>query len=435
MISVMRQRNFALLWSGGFISMVGDWMLFTALPISIYQLTGSALATSITFMARMLPGLLFGSLAGVFVDRWDRKRIMLICNLILAASLLPLLLVRSAEWVWLIYIATFLESTVGQFFSPAENALLPRLVGPDQLGPANALNALNNNLARLVGPPLGGLVVATMGLAGVIWIDAATFLVAAALIALVSVSGRVERADADQPAAGASSAWGKIWRELREGLGLIRRQRALRIAFAIFALCCFGEGVMSVMFILWIARALGGGAQEMGWFLSAQAIGGILGGLVVGRVATRLGYVRLLGISGILFGLIDLALFNYPRFFSGVGIGLGLMALVGVPGVGFSTAQNTLVQKNVADAYLGRVFGAYGTIGALFYLISTALAGLVGDAIGPIPLLTFQGGAYVAAGVFALVTLSGIGNRESGVGGQESEVRIQEPGVGEASSG
>jgi MFS family permease len=412
MISVMRQRNFALLWSGGFISMVGDWMLFTALPIYIYQLTGSALATSISFMARMLPGLLLGSLAGVFVDRWDRKQIMLISNLLMAASLLPLLVVRSAELVWIIYLSSFIRSTVSQFFGPAENALLPKLVGTDQLGPANALNALNNNLARLVGPPLGGLVVATMGLAGVIWVDAATFLVAAALIALVSVSGRVERA-ADQPAAGASSAWGKIWRELREGLALIRRQRALRIAFAIFALCCFGEGIMSVMFILWIARALGGGAQEMGWFLSAQAIGGILGGLIVGRVAAKLGYVRLLGISGILFGLIDLALFNYPRFFSGVGIGLGLMALVGVPGVGFSTAQNTLVQKNVADAYLGRVFGAYGTIGALFYLISTALAGLVGDAIGPIPLLTFQGGAYVAAGLFALVTLGRLGQTDA----------------------
>jgi Na+/melibiose symporter-like transporter len=435
MISVMRQRNFALLWSGGFISMVGDWMLFTALPLYIYQLTGSALATSVSFMARLVPGLLLGSLAGVFVDRWDRKRIMLISNLLMAASLLPLLVVRSAELVWIIYLSSFIRSTVSQFFGPAENALLPRLVGEDQLGPANALNALNNNLARLVGPPLGGLVVATTGLAGVIWIDAATFLVAAALIALVRVSGRVERADAGQPAAGATSAWARIWRELREGLALIRSQRALRVAFAIFALCSFGEGIMSVMFILWIARTLGGGAQEMGWFLSAQAIGGILGGLVVGRVATSLGYVRLLGISGILFGLIDLALFNYPRFFSGVGIGLGLMALVGVPGVGFSTAQNTLVQKNVADAFLGRVFGAYGTIGALFYLISTALAGLIGDAIGPIPLLTIQGGAYVAAGVFALVTLAGIGNQESGIGNRESGADGEAGSVRGASSG
>lgn len=405
MIAVLRQRNFALLWGSGFISMVGDWMLFTALPLYIYQLTGSALATSVSFLARIVPGLLFGSLAGVFVDRWDRKRIMLISNLLMAASLLPLLLVRSAELVWVIYLSSFIRSTVGQFFGPAENALLPRLVGEDQLGPANALNALNNNLARLIGPPLGGLVVATLGLAGVIWIDAATFLVAAALTGLVRVPGRA--------APGAEAQVANIWRELREGLVLIRRKPALIVAFAIFALCCFGEGIMSVMFILWIAKAIGGGAQEMGWFLSAQAIGGILGGLVVGRVAQSLGYVRLLGISGILFGLIDLALFNYPRFFSGVGIGLGLMALVGVPAVGFSTAQNTLVQKNVDDAYLGRVFGAYGTLGSLCYLISTALAGLIGDSFDPILLLTAQGGAYVAAGIFALVTLGRLARPES----------------------
>ena len=131
MIAVLRRRNFALLWFGGLISMAGDWVLRIGLPLYIYQLTGSTLATGIMFMAGMLPSLLLGSVAGVFVDRWDRKRTMVIANLLLAVSLLPLLLVRSVEWVWIAYIAAFAQSCIAQFFDPAESAMLPLLVGEE----------------------------------------------------------------------------------------------------------------------------------------------------------------------------------------------------------------------------------------------------------------------------------------------------------------
>jgi MFS family permease len=116
MLATLRQRNFGLLWMAGLISLAGDWMLRIALPIYVYQLTGSALATSTMLIAAMLPDLLFGSIAGVFVDRWDRKRTMVICNLLLAIGLLPLLAVRSVEQLWLLYLVAFYESTIERFF-------------------------------------------------------------------------------------------------------------------------------------------------------------------------------------------------------------------------------------------------------------------------------------------------------------------------------
>src|SRR6266545_4477860 len=181
MLATLRQRNFGLLWSAGLISLAGDWMLLIALPIYVYQLTGSALATSTIFIAKRLPNLLLGSVAGVFVDRWDRKRTMVVANLLLAFALLPLLVVRSAGQLWIVYIVALIESTIVQFFSPAENALLPRLVGEEHVVAANSLNALNDNLARLIGPALGGLVAVWLGLAGVALIDAASFFIAGAL--------------------------------------------------------------------------------------------------------------------------------------------------------------------------------------------------------------------------------------------------------------
>lgn len=99
MLATLRRRDFALLWSGGLISMTGDWMLLVALPIYVYQATGSALATGAIFAAELLPNALFGSVAGVFVDRWDRKRTLVVTNALLTLSVLPLLLVPQTGWL------------------------------------------------------------------------------------------------------------------------------------------------------------------------------------------------------------------------------------------------------------------------------------------------------------------------------------------------
>src|SRR5262245_949693 len=98
MWNVLRRRNFALVWTGGLISLTGDWVLFVGLPLYVYDRTGSALATGAMLLARLLPMVLLGSVAGVFVDRWDRRRTLIVANLLLAAGLLPLLAVTGPLW-------------------------------------------------------------------------------------------------------------------------------------------------------------------------------------------------------------------------------------------------------------------------------------------------------------------------------------------------
>ncbi|HEX5691379.1 MAG TPA: MFS transporter, partial [Roseiflexaceae bacterium] len=113
MFATLRQRNFLLLWLGGLISFAGDWVLIIALPVFVYDMTGSALATGAMFMAQTLPRLLFSSLAGVFVDRWDRKRTLVITNLVQAAVLPLLLLVHSPSQLWLLYLVAFGQTALG----------------------------------------------------------------------------------------------------------------------------------------------------------------------------------------------------------------------------------------------------------------------------------------------------------------------------------
>src|SRR5215469_10610345 len=112
MIALFRQRNFALLWTGGFISQTGDWLLMIGLPIAVYLLTGSALVTSTVFIIELVPPLLLGPLAGVLVDRWDRRRILLLVNMLQALTLLPLLAVHTRSDLWIVYVVSFAEAVL-----------------------------------------------------------------------------------------------------------------------------------------------------------------------------------------------------------------------------------------------------------------------------------------------------------------------------------
>jgi MFS family permease len=163
---LVRYRDFRLLLSAGLVSMAGDWILRVGLTYWVYVLTGSALASAAMLMASLLPQLMLGSIAGIFVDRWDRRRTMIAINLLLAIGLLPLLTVHHAGQVWIVYLVTLWESCLVQFFVPAEAAVVPQLVRSGDLVPANALNSQTTDVARLVGAALGGIVAGLGGMGG-----------------------------------------------------------------------------------------------------------------------------------------------------------------------------------------------------------------------------------------------------------------------------
>ncbi len=409
MIGLLRQRDFLLAWLGGFLALTGHWVMFIALPISIYEMTGSAAATSAIFIVRLIPGIALSSLAGAYVDRWDRKRTLVIANLIQLFLVVPLFLVTSEAWLPLVLVFAGLQSILLRFVEPAENALLPRLVQNDELVTANALNALNNNLARLIGPAVGGSIVAIYGLRAAVVIDIACFGLTALLIALITASGQVERS------ADSSGQPGSVWGELKDGIGYIRQRRTVSTLLSLESIAFLGEGVMSVMFVVWVADVVGGGARELGWLMSGQAVGGLIGGALLGLVASRVAPVKLLGFGAILFGMLDLVLFNYPRFLEGAWIGVVIIAVVGLPAVAYGAGFTTLLQQSVEDAYRGRVFGVLGTLGSTVQVAGTLLAGVLGGLLGPLILLNIQGGSYVLVGVLALALLPRAMMRQSEV--------------------
>lgn len=401
MFTLLRQRNFALLWFGGLISIMGDSVLNVALPFFVYQVSGSTLATAVMVAAELLPRLLFGSIAGVFVDRWDRRKVMVITSLSQGLIILPLFLVRSTEDLWIVYAVSFIQVTFAMFFGPAENALLPLLVPEDKLIQANSLNAMNNNFARLLGPPLGGAILALWGLTGVVLFDSLTFLIAGLMILAITDSGRAAL-PASPDAKPEGRSWRRFWKEWAEGINIVRKDRIVSVLFITVVMLNFGGVMIDPLGAAYIIDVVKAGAETFGLLITVQAIGGILGGLIAGKVTDRMTTARLYGWAEVVLGIFIVIRYNVPE----LPVLFVMSLFVGLPAALGIAALETLFQKNVPNTHLGRISGTLNTtVGITSMFGVLGISGVLGDLLGIVPVLNIAAAITGLTGVIALLFL------------------------------
>jgi predicted MFS family arabinose efflux permease len=397
MISALRQRDFALLWTGGLISLTGDWILLAALPFYIYGRTGSALATSGTFAVMGLPWLLFGSVAGVFVDRWDRRRTMIACDGVRTVLLLGLLLVPATGALWPVYVVTFLETSIGTLFGPARNALVPAVVPEERLTAANSLRAASDNLARLAGPPIGGLLLVAIGFSGAIVADSLSYLGSAVAITLMRVSRRTEP---EAEVAEVGSALRAVWSDWHEGLRAVVGDRLLTALFVAVGAAMLADSLLSGALVPFIKNVVHTDARGFGWLMTCRGLGGLIGSLIIGYLAfMRPG--RMLSTSLAALGLIVLA----ATVFRPLPAEMVLMGLAGVPAIGWMVAEQTILQTRVEDRLRGRVFATYMTTSAVLATGGLILAGALVGVVGTITVIYMTAGLYLAAGAIGLLMI------------------------------
>jgi predicted MFS family arabinose efflux permease len=396
-----RERGFRRLLAAALISQVGDWMLAIGVAYYVYQLTGSTLASAGSMLATFLPSILLSSLAGVYVDRWNRKTTMVVTNLVMAVGLLPLLLVHHPRDVWIVYVVAVFEGTVELFFSPAEQAVVPLLVANDDLLTANALNGQAREVARLVGSAIGGVVVGIGGITALAIADAATFLAAALIVSRIRIPTRA-RPSAAEPR---HSRLGALAHEWSQGLRIAWSQPSVRVVFVYTLIAMTGEGVMGTLFAPFVRDVLHGSASAYGLIAGVQAIGGLAGGVVAASLAHRVSAAAMFGFGAVLFGLIDLTMFLYPLVFVALWPAMLCMIMVGIPGAVSRVGYNTVLQRGTEDAVRGRVFGALGAVQGVGIVIGTVAAGVLAEAVGIVPVIAFQGVGGIVAGVVVLIVL------------------------------
>ena len=402
MFNLLRRRNFALLWFGGLISIMGDRVLLVALPYFVYEQTGSTFASALMVAAELLPRLLFGSVAGVYVDRWNRKKIMVITSIAQGLIILPLLLVHSAGSMWIVYLVSFFQTMFAMFFGPAENALLPLLVEQGELLPANSLNALNNNIARLIGPPIGGVILAISGLIGVVIFDSITFVIAGLMILAITGAARpmpTASADAEQSQEPTRPSF---WKEWTEGINIVRRNRIVAVLFITVVLLNFGGIMIDPLAAPYMVDVVKAGPAVFGWLTTVQAIGGIIGGLLAGKVYQKMTTARLYGWAELVLGFFIFLRYNIPQ----LPVLFVMSFLVGLPAALGAAALDTLFQQKVPNTHLGRIIGALNTTVGFTSLFGVlGISGMLGDLLGVVPVLNIAAAITGLTGLIALLFL------------------------------
>jgi Na+/melibiose symporter-like transporter len=316
--------------------------------------------------------------------------------------------------------------------------MLPRVVDEAdsaELVTANALNGQAQNVARLVGGGAGGVLAAFGGIPLVALGDVVSFLVAAYLVARIRTSGAVsEREPAAEPSAEqvVLGRFAELRREWVEGARVTLGSRAVRVLATFLLITSFGEGIFGTLFAPYVRSVLHGGAEALGLISGVQAVGGVIGGLVVATFGARWPPRLMLGLGSIAFGIVDLAIALYPLAWLATWPAAVLMVVVGLPGAVAIAGMMTLFQQHTDDRERGRAFGLLLLLRSTTTVLGSLTAGLLAGVVGIVPVFAWQGCGYMLAGAMVLLLLVRSPESEAE---SKSEDGLAAPVEGPATSG
>jgi MFS family permease len=363
----LRHRNFQLLWIGSIVSNSGDWMDQIALNWLVYQLSGSAVQLAFLNLARLAPIFVFTLIGGVIADRAERRRLLFTTQAVamVLAFVLATLTITGLVQVWMVLIIAVGRGIVLSFNQPARQSLISELVPREDLKNAIALNSATLNLTRVLGPTLGGVLIATVGVAGAFYLNAASFLAVLGALALMRFPERVPRKKSGMLA------------DLAGGLVYLRERPTLR-TLVLLALLPMVLGMpYMTMLTVFASDVLKVGGGGLGLLTACSGIGAVTGALWVAANAhrVRLGRLMFFGLMGFGATLIVFAL--SPWFWLS---GVALIAVGGAQQI-YMASNNALIQTNVEEEFRGRIVSTL-FLNRSMVPLGTVLAGLGTQVIG-----------------------------------------------------
>jgi MFS family permease len=387
--SLLKNGRFLRLWIGQGFSFVGDFVSTVALVLLVVDVSGSASAVGGVLVARLLPTLA-SPLVGVLADRLDRRAVLVAADLVRAVLVVGLIFARDLP---VIYALVFLMGAARTVFNPTVRAAFPGVVGGGDLIRANALISGTFSFSVMAGPALGGVLVAFVGLEMAFLLDALTFLVSAALLLTIPLPAP-ERDEGEEG----------FFRELRAGFGYLAGARVplVIIAGAFLATLTANAAIPAEAFL---ARDTFD-AGDVGYGLLASLWGGgmILGSALVAVLGGRINLVLLYFVS----------IFATALAFVGVGLSptfafaLGAIAIAGAANGVDNVSTDTILQRRVPDAFLGRVFAARFLTFSAGEALAYPIGGLTVDAMGPRSTYLLAGAATAAAGLLVLSLIAAV---------------------------
>lgn len=386
MLQALQIRDFRLLWAGSLVNSLGSWLLTIAVPAHVLLATGSLRATGLTLAAEYLPLLILGPVAGVVADWCDRRRLLISANLFCAGAVAVMLLGTSPGCYWVLYLALIAENSGTVLSSPALQAMTPAVVGTGPLlSSANALTSASSGIVRLIGGPLGAILLAACGIRTLICADSLSYVMAAIAIAITSRLDRSGRRRLD-----GKTLVRQLARDLRQGAQALRRQPAACPLLPVTVIYLAANASLSALLIPLGIRRLGGG-EHTGLLLSCLGVGFLLGAPVIRVLIDRIQPRNLLAVT------LAVTACGYFLLFSSTSLATALPAavIIGTFGSMSLVIPQTTMQRLIPGAVLGRV--------SALFLTGEAAATLAGAVAGPF--LADAAGLETVADAASLLTL------------------------------
>ena len=378
------RADFWKFWTGETISNFGSSITQFALPLLLFKLTGSAVSLGLGFAMFGLPHLLFGLLIGAWADRLDRRRLMIVVDLLSAAVLVsvPLAAVAGLLSVWWIYAAIFAASTLGIFFQAAQFAAIPSLVERDKLVAANGQIQASFSAATVLGPLVAGALLAFIPIEDLLYVDAATFLVSAVTLSLIARPFNAPR----------EAARTSIRADVVEGLRYVLRHPVLRNISAMMALINFVSVTVPAQLVLFAKHRFAVTDSELGFLFAADGAGVVLLSLAAGPLRSRFSFGNVALGSLMLSGLMTCALAYAPSYplavaLSAVSSGLGIL---------FNINTGSLRQAIVPNQLLGRIITIAMVLAWSANPLGATLGGVIVERTGDVQ------SVYAAIGVLVV---------------------------------
>ena len=375
---VLSNKSFALLWIGQLVSQSGDFIFDVVALWLVLELTGDVFKVGLTTATIFLPGIIIGPLAGVYVDRFNRRTILFVSNTFQAIVVAAIAILYSSGSLPfpLLLGLLFLLNSGAQFVRPAVTAVIPSMMAKEDLAPANSLFSISNSLNQIAGFSIGGILILLLGVEVPIYYDSLTFIFAAASVALIAAPVL-----AVPSLAGAISDPGKLGtssfkEKFLEGILFIRSSRFLLELIAIAIVLNFFAGGIQTLLAPYTKLTIHGNAGTYGGLLAALSAGSVLGSVAVGKLETRR-YVGKLLFGGVLCTGASVALMGLT---SVAAYAFALMFIIGVSLTMVNLPLQVLIQARVPGDMLGRVFTSLGALVTIATPVAAiATGGLAGS--------------------------------------------------------
>ena len=388
-----RNRAFRFLWFGQVVSQMGDWFDTIALYTIILNLTGSGRNVGLLMVARFVPSFVFGPISGVVADRFSRRTIMILSDVLRAIVVLGFLFIRRADQLWMVYVLTVLQLIFSTFFEPARTAAVPSIVSDNELLPANAISSVTWSAMLTIGAAIGGVVTGWFGTNAAFVLDSASYVLSAIFIASIRFPKR-------PPRERSKLSWGKALgiTQTIEGARYVKHRKRVLAFLMVKPAWGLGGGILTLLAVFGekifpVGRST---ATGIGVLFAARGIGTAVGPIVARRIAGESrGRMQVsIGISFLIGGIFYIAFGSSTSFIFAL-FALGLAHTGGSILWVFSTV---LLQRGVEDAFRGRVFAAELALLTLTMAASNYLTGEMLDRFGWPPRVV-----TIGIGIFFLV--------------------------------